>query len=94
MQDNEMQITSLTSSTRLLTSNGLELKRFQYADGVIDWDIIGGGLGHYRLIGGKWFIYNQDTDVHEPIIENIPEWEQEYQNLFQQAKDYKNSDDR
>lgn len=77
-----MQITSLTSSTRLITSNGLELKRFQYDDEVIDWDIIGGGSGHYRFIKGKWFIYSQDTNSHEPITENFPVWEQEYQNLF------------
>lgn len=82
-----MQITSLTSSTRLITSNNIELKRFQYDDGVIDWDIISGSSGHYRLIKGKWFIYNQDTDSHEQLLGNTPEWEQEYQNLLKQAKD-------
>ena len=58
-----------------------QLKRYEYPSGAIEWVVL---MPHkeYELKNGKWSVYSDELFGYEPLTEDPPTWEQEYQELL------------
>lgn len=83
-----MEIINERVETKLIGSNKEELGRTKCVEGTVYWlKYIGNlkvsGTVHlheqYIVSGNSWKIWNQKRKTWEDVTENIPTWEQEYQ---------------
>lgn len=62
----------------VLEDGKTQLKRIEYITGVIDWVVIS-TQKEYKIENGIWSVFDPMAWKYLPLTENIPTWEQEYQ---------------
>jgi hypothetical protein len=67
--------------TVTLEDGETQLKRIEYITGVIDWVVIS-TQKEYKIENGIWSVFDPMAWKYLPLTENIPTWEQEYQELL------------
>jgi hypothetical protein len=55
-----------------------QMKRVEYPSGVIDWVMLS-PRKEYKLENAEWSIFNEKTWSYDTLTEDLPTWEQEYQ---------------
>jgi hypothetical protein len=67
--------------TVALDDGKTQLRRVQYSTGTIDWVVIL-TQKEYKIENNVWSVFDPIVWNYLPLTENIPTWEQEYQELL------------
>ena len=73
---------SLPNASSTLPCTSLQLQRFEYPNGVIDWVLLAPPRQEYKLEKGEWSIFNAMSWKYDLLTEEAPTWEEEYQELL------------